>query len=283
MKLHRLLYELRALPRRTPAQQEVLDLAGRADLFYFGDLHLEVSGADNHGMSGYTLPQLTEQELDFWREDLVPLPAPVCWYEWVINGVTSGMLVCAAAAGGLIRTQRFDFAPEPIHLWGVWCSVMDTRGGQVTLGITAPDERLAEAIRRIPPERQNVLFHSSPSLAMYLTLMLNSRTTEVRAAVPDAALNRARARRGRAPLPPHRVVTIVPERLLREYAREAGLAGAPKRLHWRRSHVRVINRGTDLERRVLIPRFLVGRRELGEVTHEYRVGRQVAAHQKEDA
>lgn len=74
-------------------------------------------------------------------------------------------------------------------------------------------------------------------------------------------------------LPSHTTVTIVPQRFIDE-AREAdGTKGthASPRIHWRRSHVRTYNRGLPNERKIVIARQIVGRRELGEVTHDYVV------------
>jgi hypothetical protein len=108
-------------------------------------------------------------------------------------------------------------------------------------------------------------------MVLYLTLMINSRTTEITREVAPDRLNRARLKRNRAPLYNHTVVRIVPQRFVTPGDGHGGTHASP-RLHWRRSHIRTLQRGTPEERRVLIRRMLVGRADLGEVSHEYRIG-----------
>src|SRR3546814_264923 len=109
----------------------------------------------------------------------------------------------------------------------------------------------------------------------YLLIMLSSRSTEVDVVPAPDRLNRARARKGKkAPIPAHRVVSIIPHRIAAEMRREAGAEGdrvlrSTPRLHWRRSHIRMRD-----GKRIVVVRHLVGYkaadgREM--VTHEYRV------------
>jgi hypothetical protein len=107
---------------------------------------------------------------------------------------------------------------------------------------------------------------SSSVLMTWLTLMLNSRSTEKTRTVPPGKPISRRAARGAALLASHTVVTIMPGAYLAAQRRLGSTHRSP-RLHWRRSHIRRLASG----REIIIPRFLVGRAELGEVSHEYRV------------
>src|SRR3546814_11003463 len=79
----------------------------------------------------------------------------------------------------------------------------------------------------------------------YLLIMLSSRSTEVDVVPAPDRLNRARARKGKnAPIPAHRVVSIIPHRIAAELRTEAGADGARvlrqnPRLHRRRAHIRM--------------------------------------------
>lgn len=113
---------------------------------------------------------------------------------------------------------------------------------------------------------ENHLAVSGP-LAVYLTLMLNSKSSEVTTSPAPKALNAARTKRGHTPLADHRIVTIVPK----NYSHVKGADGIDRRsprLHWRRSHLRKLPTGKS----IVIARMLVGKAELGEVSHEYRIG-----------
>jgi hypothetical protein len=119
-----------------------------------------------------------------------------------------------------------------------------------------------------PMERALITMNSKSSsvLMTWLTLMLNSRSTEKTRTVPPGKPISRRAARGAALLASHTVVTIMPGAYLAAQRRLGGTHRSP-RLHWRRSHIRRLASG----REIIIPRFLVGRAELGEVSHEYRV------------
>lgn len=103
---------------------------------------------------------------------------------------------------------------------------------------------------------------------IYMSLMINSQTTEVRKVEPNAASNRLRRMRGKLPIKGHTRVTIVPKYFI---VHMNGHGGWHNRLHWRRTHVRTYHRGEPNERKKVIARMLVGKRELGEVDHAYKI------------
>jgi hypothetical protein len=153
----------------------------------------------------------------------------------------------------------------------------------VKVGITGPTDYL-KTLEHANELISELRYASSLPLVSYLTLMLNSKTTEVTREPAPAKLNKHRLAKGKTPLPAHRVVTIVPL-AYRTVARGGGTHASP-RLHWRRSHKRhfeekpVASAATWMPNEVwlgkagwwvvVIPRFLVGKVELGEVSHEYR-------------
>jgi len=138
-------------------------------------------------------------------------------------------------------------------------------------------------IKANPGIIQELRYGSSLPLVDYLTLMLHSRTTEVHVEHAPERLNKRRMEHGKVPLPAHRAVNIVPLSY-RTSPRGAGTHASP-RLHWRRSHKRHFEERTggavwvpaeQWKGKVgwwvtVVPRFLVGKAELGEVSHEYRV------------
>jgi hypothetical protein len=265
-----------------------------AEKFDFGYLNLE---RDKENPTSYKLPELSDEELMFWAEGLLPLPAPWCWYEYQLSaGCRTGLLI-----------RQIDQPKPPMDgptVWEIRLTDYFTENGMVmfsglhvSVKVSALQQLLGlnlggnPVLLRVVESRPGELFggpktdadvaevqrvyvkslRASVHIAIYLTLMLNSRTTEIRREVPPPKLNKARIKRGATPLAEHHVVTIVPLRFRSETDPETGIERRSPRLHWRRSHVRTIYKGTPGERRIVIARMLVGRADLGEVSHEYRV------------
>jgi hypothetical protein len=267
------------------ALKQLWSAVSQAEAFDFGALHLESAAdpvVDSIGLpvERYVMPTLTPDEQEFFRLRAIPFPADYCWYEFTVE-TPSALLIDASRyrSEGVIRTTRIDFGSNrksPTYYSGVWCRLAFDDYSRYAF------EGDADLVRYMAA---NPLLSDNPYLAVYLTLMLNSRTTEIENIVPDPKFNRLKKQKGLTPLPPHTVVTIVPKQF--RYAKGNNTAGKEirhMRLHWRRSHMRHFEKQTpnsvwleNLEYNgrkgwhvVTIPRFLVGKREEGEVSHEYR-------------
>lgn len=243
--------------------------AREAEKFDFGQLVLERK-ADGR----YELPDLSIDEKEMWIRGYLPLPAPICWYECNLGDKRIGMIV---------MENNDPKHPEDNHRWvvmrvdqhadkfawdGVLCTIdrpvqdwnSDTwaysKSGNKSIPMN--DEIMASVVADI-------------MLSIYLTMMLNSKTTEVRRENAPDKLNRQREKKHQTPLFSHRIVNIVPIRWLRAAEREVEGTHAPPRLHWRRTHPRTYHRDTAREFIKVIWRFLVGRADHGVVSHEYRV------------
>lgn len=258
------------------AVEEFLKFIAIAEKFDFGVLPCEKMEADGKGFNipYFKIPSMTEDEIGFWFEGLIPLPADVCYYEFSLSeeqGFTgiSGLLI-RKDRNGDIWTQRVE-GPQGNDLDyiidGTW--TRSNRNDTITW-INDDVDRFA-ALSMLHSEKLKDYFGSAPMLAMYLTLMINSKTTDIVRSVPTAKQQSLRKQLKKLPLPLHRIVTIVPQRFIDEAHEADGTKGthASPRIHWRRSHVRTYNRGLPNERKIVIARQIVGRRELGEVTHDY--------------
>lgn len=275
------------------------DLITNAQKFDFGDLLLEPSGPP--GL--YTLPKITDVEYGFWSDGLLPLPFEVVWYEFVIGSSRSGLIVAEHEQDKWI-VQRLEFnADKSILFDQVACMVSrSTSLKQGTLATTTVEpigrrldvtmggnEPYLKKVRGDQEFLENNLGMNVP-LAIYLTLMLSSRTTEVSPVMgASPALIKSQQRRGRTPLPEHRIVRIVPESFYQQARAEGIAARRPPRLHWRRSHLRHyeervpsatwapnhVHKGRSGWWVSVIARMLVGRAELGEVSHEYFINKGV--------
>lgn len=255
-----------------------------AHKFDFGELILEVKENIPSGPV-YALPALTADEMGFWRDGLIPLPFETCWFEFTLNGFRSGFLV--QEVGTRWTVSRVDWLPDEVLVDGIQTTVDRAYASEDFAIMITGNTRLYHQLHEHSDTKFSATANSiasSPPLVVYFALMLNSKTTEaVKAPAPAAGLNRSRVRRGRAPLQEHSIITIVPARF-RTQERADG-KGAPRRLHWRRSHVRHYDRHTPASRWspnlehagkkgwwvAVIPRMLVGHADLGEVSHEYRV------------
>lgn len=243
------------------------------------------------GKHGWKMPRLTPNEIEFWIEGLLPLPFPVVWYEFTLGGSRSGLLVYESDDGNLLHTERIDWNGEHGVLYDGLVATVDrskTKPDDMEIEVVGESKVIAalEATARMQL-LMDANVGSSPYLSLYFTLMLHSRTTEIATGPkPDPALQKRRVQRGREPLPAHRIVTIVPDRYW-DVGEHQGGTHRPPRLHWRRSHKRHYEESTPSAKWVpnenyrgrlgwwvsIIPRHLVGRADLGEVSHEYRIER----------
>lgn len=242
-----------------------------AEKFDFGELAFEIMPDTT-----YRCPELTGQEVGFWLDNLIPLPARLCWYEFSLQGHRSGVLLSETENGDL-RFRRADWEQGMVILDG--CTGELSRVQTLAAGVLAGTLDKPSALRT--SSHVYISDHSLMSLGgmcVWLTLMLHSRTTErVRESAPSR-LNAARVKRGKGPLFDHLIVTVVPDKFV---DRRSGQNGdgqhASPRLHWRMSHLRMFDHPTASSKpyrdkhAVVIPRCLVGKAELGEITHDYRV------------
>lgn len=257
-----------------------------AQKFDFGALVCEPQPEKGPGV--WELPSLTEDEREFFRLGLIPLPYPVCWYEFVLGGWRSAILVYEKEAGW--HLERFDLVQENEVLYSgvvVKCNLAtaapkgEPGSWEATMGGNHQFMRVVEKANML----EHYHFGSELPLAAYLTLMLNSKTTEVEFQEAPKKLNKVRQKKAREPLPDHRIVRIVPARFQYEKDPLTGGTHRSPRLHWRRSHLRHYDHHTPNSQWAahawhqgeegwwvaVIPRMLVGRAELGEVSHEYRI------------
>jgi hypothetical protein len=236
----------------------------RAEKFEFVSLPLEPSPTG----TGVAVPQITPDEAEAWQQGLLPLPAPCVWYEHTLDGCRTCYLIQEDFTEGEWVYERLDwlYDTDSLMLFGLKIG-LDPKQFSPTdfdadtkvhyMGNTAGWQRLSQAGKEAAFGIGDGLF------ALYLTLMINSRTTEILGQVAPKHLNRSRVKRNHAPLYDHRVVRIVPQRFVTPGEGHGGTHASP-RLHWRRSHIRTLQRGTPEERRIPIPRMLVGRADLGE-------------------
>lgn len=256
--------------------KEFIKFGIAAERFDFGDLPLEPYDGEETKLKGvFYAPKVTNDELEFWFEGLIPVPSPVSWYEFVVNGIRSGLMIVQTE--GTTYTQRVEFdrgsktKRAEALIDGVWAELTSDRN--VTLSATDP--QVKALLRKGNLKDADLNYGIDPYLTIYMSLMINSQTTDVRKVKADPESNRLRRQRGKITLKDHTVITIVPNKWIEHVQAEGGPDESRevrhRRLHWRRSHRRVYHRGEANEYVKIIPRFLVGRRDLGEVTHEYRV------------
>lgn len=186
-------------------------------------------------------PETTEDERSFWKEGLLPMPAPICWFEW-------------SHPDAFTKSATLIFDGKTIH-------VADYANGRFIVS------EVSELSKEIEYD------HCMP---LFCLLAINSSTTEI-VQVPARKQTYTELRKGAQKSFAYRVVNIVPNKYV-DRSEGNGTHASP-RLHWRRSHLRKFERQTPGSKWhpgencfvTVIPRCLVGRRELGEVTHEYRI------------
>jgi len=271
------------IPGSEHSVDNFLVLVKQAEKFSFGEIPLERNPNPKEAIAGIPVwmqPEITEVEQEAWDLGLIPLPAPICWYEYILGGEPSGCLVIGT--GGEIRVQRVDYNAKQRK--GVFSGVFvekESPGQYIAHG----PKPATDFIRNLHKAGKRVMNLSADHyLVTYLTLMLSSLTTDIHVVPAPHRLNKSRMKAGNAPLPPHRVVTIVPDRYVDRGPSQGGTHRSP-RLHWRRSHKRhhehrtpsavysphEVHKGLTGWWITLIARQLVGKKEAGEVSHEYFV------------
>ena len=255
------------MPDGKEAREDFLELATQAEVFDFGKLSLEPRFEEGLGMS-WVIPSLTEDEQEMYKLRLITWPAPICWFEFTL--INKSFLLIDARNPEYVKIQRveMDNGLDPMVVFGIWVKVEFSN--YLGFTIQTHDNTMARKLKAMTNEKLIRQFGDGSTIAFYLNLMLNSRTTETMKVKVDAKLNKARVKRGVIPLKDHTVVTIVPTRYIQIHSGEgSGDKRRSPRLHWRRSHIRVYENG----RKVAIPRFLVGKKETGDhiMSHEYKV------------
>lgn len=240
-----------------------------AEIFDFGDLALEETGQHSEidGSPIWKVPELTQEELSFWNDGLIPMPAERIWINFLLNGSESGLLIVGSAPDVQIMRMDHDPARGTGVVVGSW--IQPQGDGSVNIDYTQAFPSIAKFYGRYPVEAAAEA--SAIMLVRWLLLMLNSRSTERERVVVTA--DPARRAANRHQLPDHTVVRIIPREVLTELRRNAdGRSHASPRLHWRRSHLREYKAPSgETYHRVVIPRALVGLASKGTVTHTYKV------------
>lgn len=255
----------------------------QAECFYFGEIPLEEHPTELlHGRPTWVQPEVTRAEQEAWEQNLIPLPAPICWYEFKLGGCRTGYLLVGGDPSDM-QITRVDYdRGERGVFFGIWVFAEWENG--VFKAIARGNDTQLRHLKNI---QKNLNLAADYYLAVYLTLMLCSQTTEIKREVAPPKLNKARIKRGDYPLPDHRVVSIVPDRWKEKGPHQGGTHRSPV-LHWRRSHKRHFEKEPIQGRAVwmpeekwrgkegwwvtLIPRYLVGVADPNrEYSHEYRV------------
>lgn len=258
-------HQLMEIPGVTSGDKlRVAALLEAATKFDFGPLHLE-GKPDADGT--WNLPTLTLEEMDIWKDGFIPLPYDICWYEFELGGTRTGLLI-VDGNDTTWNISRLDLVGGQVVFDNCWMQIDRMKDiGHTTLGGNP------KFIQIMTPNESFMQSHFAPCgvLAIFLSLMVGSKTTEVSRETAPPKLNKKRAAQGKTLLYDHRVVTIVPNRF--RYTKDAaGGTHRSPRLHWRRTHIRHFKDENGVViKKTIIPRMLVGRAENGSVSHEYRI------------
>jgi len=237
----------------------------------------------------YALPMVTPAEREAWALRLLPLPARVCWFETQLTfpGARIGLLVRSDDTKWIIT--RFDLKDNMVSWTGLQCEISyasctEANNWDIHTQVYGDADVIAAMRRKGMLSKEAESASGDVWLAIYMVLMLNSRTSETQIQLGPPKLNKKRAAAGKPPLYNHRIVRIVPQRFCSESDGKGGTHRSP-RLHWRRTHLRhypksvpsavwaphATYNGVQGWWVTVIPRCFVGKKEDGEVSHEYRI------------
>jgi hypothetical protein len=206
-------HQFMVMPGLKEGPEYYADLLRRAEKFDFGALdNVLIKASDEEGR--WSTPVLTAEENRFIDEGLVPLPAPLVWYEYVLNGKASGVIIeDNPQLGWCVNRIDYDRATGKGILDGVWVRFNKNHGapnpnpalkflyqikhvpgaepantGCVMVDPTDCSLILAECssdFYRTDPTFDPLKFEedfgiaSHMQFARYLTLMINSKTTSM--------------------------------------------------------------------------------------------------------
>ncbi len=273
MGVHPKKARLEAPPDIDPGHyQSVLAAMRDAQVFEFPDFPLEPAPPMPDGHLMFQMPKITDEEWGFWHQGLLPLPFDNVWYEWQLGRERCGILVMADATKWHII--RFDDTDGFIYTdWTVLTADQGEAhtGHTMTVQLACMSKMMTRGFLERPDDPNLQMLKGATrdmiGVAVYMTLMLNSSTTERSRANAPKFANFQRREKKLPLLKDHTVVRIVPVRYLRESDGDTVGDRRGPRLHWRRSHLRHYQTGKVQ----VIPRCLVGRADLGEVSHTYKV------------
>lgn len=252
---------------------------------HFDFINVPISGDSDDNLQ---FPRCDEAEYEMFNEGLVKLPFEYCWFE-----VDTPPLVNSGEQQKycfLLVEEKWGLSVYPflvVNILGVgkaanstgqrWLIERSNGASPPRYNFQDPFGGAAEFWQEAGETKEAALEIAGPfsELIIYLLVMLSSQSTSTEVKKVDAALNKSRVRKGRAPLPSYRIVNVIPHRVAADIRRElggpeGGLVRASPRLHWRRSHIRTLQDG----RRIPVARSLIGYKAADGrefVDHEYRV------------
>lgn len=279
---------IRIIPYLKAFPPEIADSIRAAEKFDFGQLVLE---PHPNNPEAHKLPQLNSIEWEMFNTGLLRLPAPLCWFEFSVNDEPAEAGILAEDDGQALKIRILSLMPIiegqrmtpfdlPVNYSPIYILVRDPACSSPTPGRERPvlveyDSHEQQLLFQYY-DRELRNFGMDVFLTVYFALMLVSKTTKIEHKPAPKFINSKRIKRKEEPLPAHRIVRIVPWKYISESQKEAGRTHASPRLHWRNSHIRVVDHRTPkaihIEGRgwcIPIPRCLVGSKENGEVSHEY--------------
>lgn len=216
---------------------------------------LQTSGKFEMGLwTDYVAPALHEFTFAASARGALQSPFETCYFEFSGDeGSFFRTLGCLSLIeeGRLYVRTYLELAEDS---WGRFAGTVFLEDGEV---------HLAQDQHGEPVEAE----HLTKALLLVASAIsaIQSKTSTVRRVEAPEALNRARAKKGRAPLPDYHVVTLDGA----ERVASGNLTGghASKRMHWRRGHFRRMASGLV----VSVSPSLVGGEDRGFVDHHYRV------------
>jgi hypothetical protein len=203
-----------------PVNQADLNTLARriqdAEKFEFVSIPLEPARESDR----YNVPDVNQDEMDAWNAGLLPLPAPLCWYEFRMVENLFSLLITSQP--NRWKIQPLFMSKDEVMVDGITLS-MEMINGKETI-LCGFDHSLSVQQQWLT---ENTDYMGYVGLALYLTLMVNSRSTVLTKVAPPAKLNKARLKRNATPLADHTVVRIVPDDYIRASREESGKQFSP--------------------------------------------------------
>jgi hypothetical protein len=234
----------------------------------------------------FRLPELTVNEIAWWADGYFPLPFPSVWYEFYLGDAMPTMKVCT-----LINWREGGWDVEVLNVHkasvSVTGAILRILLDAATFDLKSPDHWVNFQISgndlplcKAAADRITNSWAGKLRLAVWLTIALNSKSTDKRTELAPPRLNKQRAARGQTPLFDYTVVDIMPSR----YLDRASLGGthASPRAHKPRSHIRHLSHQVPNGRliesgehagqwAIVIPWCWVNKTEVDALTQEYLV------------
>jgi len=215
--------------------------------------------------------ELSRTAFAYSDEGLLDLPYSQCYFEYDCGGYASGVYAEKVSSGSVLMSahQSLDMKDAGGTIaWKTSGAVVMWDPANNTHSIGYTDKNTRDFMGEDTPDGLKDGALNVIRMVYAFIVLINSPAVMTEKEDAPAKLNKRREAKGKTPLYSHHVVKIGAVSHTGGLVKHGGSHASPRQ-HWRRGHVRTLNRDSESERKILIPATLIAGR--GFVSKDYVV------------